>query len=623
MPAAASRQFVSFGSFEFDPASGLLVRGELEVLLPPRASGVLHCLVQRPGELVSKEELLETVWEGAFVTDSSLTDVVSALRHELGDDAHEPTYIQTIHRRGYRFIAEVSAPAAGARGDAPHSAAGPVERRSVGAARWLWAAMGVVAIAAAAFLLNVGGLKDRLAGESVPPTESLAVLPLENLSGDPDQEYFAEGMTDELILELAKIGALDVTSRRSVMQFKDTDIPIPDIAEALDVDAVVEGSIRRSGDRVRIIIQLIQPHPERHLWTDSFERESRDILALQAEVARAIAAEIKITLTAREESLFAGRGAVDPKAHDAYLRGNIAFSRALAEGWNLAIHYYEQAIETDPGYAQAHAALGHTLAILPVFGGGAPHEIYPRARNEAQAAIEMDDTIPRAHIALGLVELWYDWDWEVAEREFQRAIELEPGSAETRYSNGNYLVWMGRIEEGVTEGRHALELDPLSPMTISMLGMMLYFARRYDEAIETLRSALEKEPAYGQAYLWLTYIYVKREQYEEALEALQKIRELEGPTDAYGFYHSYVHASMGNRDEAMRTLGSAEPPRDPWSRAVVLAALGDSEEAIQLLEKAYDARSPILAAAKVDPRLDPVRDDPRFQDLLRRMRFPE
>jgi serine/threonine-protein kinase len=507
---------------------------------------------------------------------------------------------------------------------APVSVAAP-KRKLAGAGRWLWTAACAVAVIAAAFLLNVGGLRDALVGPSGPVIESLAVLPLENISGDPEQEYFVDGMTEELIAELSKIGALRVISRQSVMRFKDMDTPLPDIARALDVDALIEGSVRRSGTKVRITTQLVQASPEQNLWSESYEREMQDILALQSEVARAIAREIRITVTPEEEARMVRARAVDPEAHEAYLWGNYSYNRMTGEGWHRAVDYYEQAIEQDPRYAPAYAGLAKTLAVMPLYLGRAtPSEIfYARSRDAVHAAIELDDTLAIAHTALGYVKFHYEWDWEVAEREFQRAIELEPGSADAHLYYGLYLVCIGRSEDGIAEIKHAVEMDPLSPRMNTHVGWSLYYSGRYEEAIEQLEKVLDMEPNFADALLCLSLTHAKKEQFEDAVAALHRMHDLTGPTLVYRFAYALVHALWGKRDEAMRALSAGWPEMSTWGPAAIYGAMGEKDEAFRLLEQAHETRTPMLAYAKVDPRLDPLRDDPRFQDLLRRMNFPE
>ena len=462
--------------------------------------------------------------------------------------------------------------------------------------------------------------------------DSIAVLPFENLTGDAGQEYFVDGVTDELIGQLAQIGALRVISRTSVMQYKGVKKSLPEIARELNVDAVVEGTVHQVGDSVRIRVELIDALPEeRNLWAQTYDRDMTDVLVMYSEIARAIIDKTQVKLTQQEQTRLASARPVDPEAHEAYLRGNYFSNKASVEGWYRAIEYYEQAIEEDPRYAPPHAAMAYTLAILPYYLGrtraSAPQEeFYPKARDAARTAIELDDTLATAHIASGLIEFSYYWDWAVAEREFQRAIELEPGSAEAHLRYGAYLAWIGRSEDGIAEGRHAVELDLLSLQTNTRLGMILYFARRYDEAIEQLKKVLDMEPNFGQAYLWLFYTYMNKGLYEDAFATFQKVHDLWGSTMpiTHRPWYAYLHALWGKKEEARRTLSAPGWTNfDPWIRAVVYGALGEKDEAFLLVEQAYKERDPLLAVAKEDPRLDPLRDDPRFQDLLRRMNFPE
>jgi serine/threonine-protein kinase len=515
-------------------------------------------------------------------------------------------------------------------GEALPSSGAPITARRAGGKRRAWLAGGaVVAALTLAVGLNVAGLRDRLRlGEAARgPVEAIAILPLQNLSGETDQEYFADGMTEALIAELGKVGALRVISRTSAMAYKDARKPLPEIAAELNVDAVVEGSVLRSGERVRVRARLVQVNPEEQLWADSYERDLRDILTLQSDVARRIVQEIRVTVTPQEQRRLARARPVDPEAHEAYLRGSFFQSRSSLQGWRQAIDYYEQAIEMDPRYAPAYASLAQTSALLPVWDvTRLLMDFFPKARDAAQTAIELDDTLATAHIALGLVELYYDWDWAAAEREFQRAIELEPGSAEAHIWYGDYLSWMGRSEDGIEEGRHAVELDPLSLPTNTKMGRIFYFAHRYDEAIEQLKMVLDMDPSFWEAHHWLSLTYVKQERFEDALITIQKRDDLEGGTTSilHNYEYAHLYALWGKRGEALRALSAPERTETlPIFRARVYGALGEMDEAFRLLDQAYEERDPVLVVAKVDPRLDPLRSDPRFQDFLRRMNFPQ
>jgi tetratricopeptide (TPR) repeat protein len=425
---------------------------------------------------------------------------------------------------------------------------------------------------------------------------------------------------------LAQIGALKVISRTSVFRIRDTGKSLSQIAQDLNVEGIVEGSVLRAGDRIRITVQLIHAATDQNLWARSYERDLKDVISLQSEVAQAVAREIQIAVTLEEEIRLASSRPVDPEAHEAYIMGNYFQNQYSMEGYRRAIDYYEQAIEKDPQYAPPYAAMAYRLADMPFWSSEEfpPAEFCPKARDAAQTAIELDDTLAMAHIALGYTAISCDWDWVAAEREYQRAIGLNPGIWEVHLRYGTYLVWMGRSEEGIAKGRHAVELDPLSLYANTQMGSIYYLARRYDEAIEQLTRVLDMDPNNWGAHNWLFFAYVKKERYEDAFATCQRMNDLTGPTPINQFCYAYVHALQGKREEAMRTLSAPEwTEAFAWPRAVLYGALGEKDEAFRLLDQAYAEGDPMLAVVKVDPRLDPLRDDPRFQDLLRRMNFPE
>jgi TolB-like protein/DNA-binding winged helix-turn-helix (wHTH) protein/Tfp pilus assembly protein PilF len=625
MSAAASGQLISFGPFEFDPRLGLLYRGEEEIYIPPRAAGVLQCLLEQPGEVVAKQSLLDAVWADSYVSDTSLSEAVGVLRQALGDDPQNPTYIQTVHRRGYRFIAGVSTTqSTEGRPNAAAAAVTPMwnTRR---AAPWLVGTACVAAALAVLILLDVGELRSWLLGETRPRFSSLVVLPFDNLSGDTSQQHHVDGVTEALITELTKVGGLSVTSWTSAKHYRDPQKLLPQIAEELSVEAVVEGSVYLEDDRVRVNVQLVDAATDHYIWADNFVRDYRDILALCSEVARAIAAEIQVGLTADEMGRLAGSAPVNPEAHDAYLRGNSFANRTSPEGWFQAVAYFEQAIQADPQYAPAYAALARTSALLPTYRATDYREMYfSKARDAARAAISLDPTLPDAHAAMGLVELFYDWDWDAAESELQSAVRLAPGSADALIWHGGFLVCMTRDEEAIAAGRRALALDPFWPPTQYWAGLIFYHTRRYDEAISHLGNAIEMDPSLGWPYPYLLFTYVSVGRFEDALAPLQAARDLEGFERVHDFMKAYLEASRGNEDEALRYL--VRPPDTgprPWARTIILAALGMKDEAFDSLDQAFQARAPELVIIRNDPRFDPLRDDPRFGEFLRRMRFPE
>jgi TolB-like protein/lipopolysaccharide biosynthesis regulator YciM len=509
--------------------------------------------------------------------------------------------------------------------------------RGGGAALRKWAtvvgiaAMTLVAALAVPLALNVAGLRDRLlgrAGPSTPKIESIAVLPLANLSGDPAQEYFSDGMTEELIATLGKLSALRVISRTSVMRYKKTDKPLPQIAKELNVDAVIEGSVLRAGDRVRITAQLIQASTDKHLWAESYDRDLRDVLALQDEVASAIAREIKIKLTPQEQARWASTRPVNPEAYELYLKGRYYWNLRTEQGLKKSLEYFQQAIEKDPGYALAYAGLADSYVVLPTWNVMAPKEAYPRAKAAAFKALEMDETLAEAHAALGSARQEYDWDWVGAEKEFKRAIELNPGYASAHQWYAEYLSTMGRHNEAIAEAKRAQELDPLSLMINAIGGRVSFYARRYDEAIAQCRRTLELNAGFYPAHLFLGWAYEQEKLYAEAISEYQKaIAAGEGnPLLAAELARGY--AAAGKRTEALTIIsqmGEISKRRHVPSYVIaqIYTALGDTGRAFQWLEKAYQERDSQLTWLKAEPGFDSLRPDPRFQDLLRRMNFPQ
>jgi serine/threonine protein kinase/TolB-like protein/Tfp pilus assembly protein PilF len=499
-----------------------------------------------------------------------------------------------------------------------------------------WAlGLGIATLALAAVLavlagLNVAGLRDRLLGRGGPPKiESIAVLPLANLSGDPEQEYFADGMTDELITNLSKIGSLKVISRTSVMQYKGAKKPLREIAQALGVDGVIEGSVFRAGNRVRITAQLIHAATDRHLWAESYERDLTDVMALQGEVTRAIAGEVKAALTPQEQAHLAAARPANPDAHEAYLKGRYYWNSRTEEGLKKSLEYFQQAIEKDPGYALAYAGLADAYGLLgdSTYGVMAPKEAYPRAKAAAFRALEMDETLAEAHASLGLEKMMYAWDWTGAEKEFKRAIELNPGYATAHHWYAEYLSAMGRHDEAIAEIKRAQELDPLSLMINAIGGYVFFCARRYDEAIAQCRRTLELNAGFYPARLFLGWAYEQKQLYDEAISEYQKGIALEEGNPALAAFLAHAYAAAGRKTEALKIIPqlmeiSKRRYVSPYDIAQIYTALADNGRALQWLEKAYQERDSELLWLKVDPGSNRLRSDPRFQDLLRRMNFP-
>ena len=568
-----SRGTVRFGAFELDFRASELRKQGAKVKLQEQPFQILQVLLQRPGEIITREELQQKIWPSdTFVDfDHGLYNAIKRLREALGDSAETPRFVETLSRRGYRFI-------------------GKIERET-----------------------------SRI--------RSLAVLPLENLSRDRQQEYFAEGLTEALITSLAKIGELRVVSRTSAMQYKGVHKPLHEIARELEVDAIVEGTVLRAGHRVRITAQLIDASKETHLWAESYERDLRNVLALQADIARAIAREVQVKLTPQEEAQLAQTQPVDPEAYEAYLKGRYYWNRRTREGYGKAMQYFQQAVAKDPGFATAFAGLADCLSGLGIFGFVAPADSCGRAKTLALQALEMDRSLAETHASLAWAIMWYDYDFETAERGFERSIELNPRYIFAHSWFGYGLGLMGRFEEAFTELNRAIRLDPLSSATQWALGFVHWMARRYDQAIEQCEKTLEFDPVFVPAHALLGWAYLCKSMHEAAITASQRAVQL-SPSDTYALSSlGEAHATAGHRDEAQKVLDqlrelSKQQYVTPYMVGRIYAALGEKDQALDWLETAYRERATLTLLLKTDPHLDHLRSDRRFQDLMRRMNFP-
>ncbi len=530
-------------------------------------------LLEHPGEVVSRDELRNKLWPAdTFVDfDHSLNKAINKLREALGDSADNPVFIETLAKRGYRFVAS-------------HAA-------------------------------KPGRI------------ESLAVLPLANLSGDSEQEYFAEGMTEALITSLAKIGALRVISRTTAMHYKGVHRPLREIAQELRVDGIIEGTVLRSGDRVRISTQLVDAHTDTHLWAEHYDRDMRDILALHSEVAQAIARQVQVKLTPQDHAHFARVHPVDPEAYEAYLKGRHHWNRRPAE-IAKATPYFEQAIVRDPAYAAAYSGLADCFSALNALGLASASESCIKAKELALKALEMDDSLAEAHTSLAYAAI-YDYDFLTAEGEFDGAIWLNPRYAATHQLFGfPCLSVMGRYEEAYTELQRALRIDPLHSHFNATLGFVYLYGRRYDQAIEQYRKTLELDPNSGLAHAGLGWAYSLKSLHEPAITSLRKGCEFwPGSTPIAWLGEAY--ATAGLRDEAHKILQQLDKLSKqqryvtPYGIARIYTALAQKDEAFRWLETAYEQRACWMLLLKVDPVFDDLRSDPRFQDLLRRMNFPE
>jgi len=645
----ASQVKARFGSFEMDLRAGELRKHGVRIRLQTQPFQILGMLLERPGEVVTREELRQALWHGdTFVDfDHGLNNAINRLREALGDSAESPRFLETFPRRGYRFIAAVESIALPSPQDskpqvedssptppAPASdevAALPVESLDASPRTRLWIAGGAGGAALLVLLvsLNTGGVRQRLLKASPPRRiQSIAVLPLENLSGDPSQEYFADGMTEALITDLGKIGELRVISRTSAMHYKGTRKTLPEITQELNVDAVIEGAVLRSGDRVRITAQLVQAASERHLWAESYERDVRDVLALQDEVARSIANEIKIKLTPQEQARLASGRPVDPEAHEAYLRGRYEWNKWTEEDLKKSVEYFERAIRKDPAYAQAWAGLSDTYQFLSLWGSWPAKAAMPKATAAALKAVDLDDTLSDAHVALWGV-LW-PYEPSAAEKEVQRAIALNPNNAWAHQAYGYQLSSVARFDEAIAEMKRALELDPLAPNKHQSLAATLYRAGRYDEALQHFREVPDPDANSERRHRFIAAIYQRKGLQKEAIaEWLAALRfagekdlaeQVERKYVSSGYYEAKKTFLWGDIKEKQKTRARNGFGQTGWI-AADYALLGEKNKAFEWLDKNF-REGDIAWDLKVSDHFELLRSDPRFQDFLRRLDLP-
>lgn len=611
-----------------------LRRGSSVLKLEKIPMELLILLVERRDQLVGREEIIVRLWgKDVFLdTEQGINTAIRKIRLTLGDDPNEPRFLQTIVGKGYRFVGPITivgATPALPRVTAPVPAteeertqlsrSKPVPRRKL-----IASFAGLIVLGTSIIAFRYFDLSRWLPR---PRVHSIAVLPLKNLSGNPADQYFADGMTDELITNLAKISALRVSSYTSVSQYKTTSKPLPQVARELQVDGIVEGSVLRSGDQVRITAQLIYAPRDQHLWAEEYERYLRDVLYLQREVARDIAEQVRVTLTPNERTRLATAGAVDPVAYESYLRGRSFWNQRSEASLLKAIDQFNKAIEVDPAYAPAYSGLADCYTTLGYLSYLDPLDAFPRARDAAGKALELDPSLAEAHASLAYYNLYHAWNWTEAENEFKKAIELNPNYATAHDWYSYYLTAMGRFDEAWKEVNRAHDLDPLSVTISTDIGFNQYYRRSYDEAINQLRATLVISPKFPLAHLWLGRAYQQKKMYSEAIDEFNK-------TDAAlpgwvvtiaGMGHAY--GEWGHQAEAKQVLVrlnqmAREKYVTPYGVALVYAGLGDKDQAFAWLNKAVAGRSHWLVWLDRDPRFDRLRSDPRFDDLKKRVGLP-
>jgi TolB-like protein/DNA-binding winged helix-turn-helix (wHTH) protein/Flp pilus assembly protein TadD len=630
MSASAISGKVRFGVFEADLSAGELRKQGIKIKLQDQPFTVLTVLLERPGELITREEICQRLWPADIFVDSEvgLNSAVMKLREALGDSAESPHFVETLPRKGYRFIASVER----INGLPLHAERLPNQRTRLGAVLQpgkLWIALGVVAAVLALYLsLNIGGFRQRfLNASAATKVRSVAVLPLENLSGDPAQEYFADGMTEALITNLGKIAQLRVTSRTSVMRYKGTRKSLQEIARDLQVDAVVEGTVARSGDRVRITANLVQASPEKHLWADSFQRDIRNVLDLQDEVSRAIANGIQIKLTPQEQARLASARPVDAGAYEAYLEGRYFFEKFWPQEWSKASEYFERAIKQDPTWALPYSGLAEVYGILGS-NTAIPNEFCRKARTSALEALERDPEAAEPHTVLADEECFCEWNWVAAEQEVRRAIEINPNLGRAHSSYGRYLLTMNRTDEALAETKRAVELDPLAFRVRWDRWLVLYMVGQYYEAAEQCRKMQELDLGQGLGQVYCGDVDVQQGKLAAGIQELEKAVTLSEGNNPRAIAHlGYAYALAGRRNDAesmLRKLNELSNKHHvhPDLVAGVYVGLGQKEEAFEWLEKAYQVHARDLLELKYDPHFTNLRSDPRFTDLVRRIGLP-
>jgi TolB-like protein/DNA-binding winged helix-turn-helix (wHTH) protein len=646
-------EIYEFGDFCLEVRQRALRRGADLVPLTQKAFEVLLHLVRSQGKLVSRDELMNAVWGDSFVEESNLTQTIFMLRKALGDTKEQP-YILTVQGKGYQFVrpvSEISATVAGLVAEEADSVAAGLGTAKPGATKTEAANPGpanteppeprtvmragsavrrLLALAALALLALAGFLLFRSrhnfkATDQPSGRLMLAVLPFENLTGDPSQEYFSDGLTEEMITQLGRVdpSRLGVIARTSVMHYKKSPKALTEVGQELGIQYVLEGSVRRDGERIRVTAQLIQLKDQTHLWAQEYDRELKDLLVVQGDISREIASEIERALGA-EQVDFPASAAMSPQryeAYDLYLKGLFFWNKRTDDGFRQAIYYFLQATDKDPDYAPAYALLADAYAMQGAYSNRAPREFVTKARAAARRAVELDDHSAEAHTALALIVQNHDYDWQTSEREFRRAIELNPSYATAHHWYAEHLMWEGRFDEALAESERARQLDPLSLIIAADRGFILYCARRYDESIRQFRSVQDLDPNFARVGL-INLAYVQKGMFTEIYSKLDSQPAVDAPW--YWSMTAYLYGRGGRTQQANHALQKLleferVQPMDPMVIVPAYLGTGNNGQTIAWLEKAYTQHSNALVCIKADPAYDPLRKDPRFQELLHRV----
>lgn len=621
----ASSHFHRFGIFTVDTDQKVLLRDGIPVPLAPKVFETLLILIEDGGRIVAKEVLMNRLWPETFVEEANLTVNIQQLRKALGDDARHPRFIETVARRGYRFIA----PLDGAVANDPTATAiaGAADFSPTGRRLRVLASIAVVVI-----LAVIGWLLLRHRSVARPQPDPgrlmLAVLPFQNLTGDASQDYFSDGLTEEMITQLGNLDPdhLGVIARTSVMQYKDNKKPIDQIGRELQIQYVLEGSVRRESDRVRITAQLINMTDQSHVWAREYDRDLVHLLSLQGEIAREVTDELDRTLGRRKRTETVSQTSSTPRnyeAYDLYLKGEYFFNQRSVAGFDHAIDLFQQATAKDPDYARAYVGLADCYALIGGYTQRSRTDLMPKARAAALRALELDGNLAEAHTALALIVQNYDWDWQTSENEFRRAIELNPNYATAHHWYAEHLTWLGRFDDALRESERARQIDPLSLIIAADRGATLYYARQYDGAIVQFRAVREMDPNFPRTGL-IRFAYEQKGLSANALDEIEKWRRANGDQPWTWSELAYVYGRSGQQAQAEHALQKLlqwdqREPVDPAAIVWAYVGTGNNDQAFAYLEKAYLQHSSTLTTLKVEPRFDPLRSDPRYEDLLRRV----
>ncbi|HYL84067.1 MAG TPA: tetratricopeptide repeat protein [Candidatus Angelobacter sp.] len=612
-----------FGRYRLDSAQLLLFRGTQLIPLAPKAAETLAVLVQNHGQLVEKEELMKAVWPDTFVEEANLTVHISALRKLFQDQENPSGFIETVPRRGYRFVAPVLERLATG-GDPSHGNSAVTSVAASASPRLLIPRLAIAGLCVLALLAAVFVFKKGQLFSAVPRgIHSVAVLPLQNLSGDASQEYLADGLTEALVTDLAQVRSLRVISRTSIMTYKGTKKKLPEIARELNVDAVVEGSVMRSGDHVQVTAQLIEAPADTHLWAETYEGSQRDLLVLQNRMAQAIVQQVRVALTPEEKLRLATIHLVSPESHEAYLQGRYFWNRRTPAALLSSLELYEKATKADPNSAEAYAAMATVYATMVATDQFPPQEMEGKAKAAALKAMALDETLAEPHAALGYMKAVGDYDWDGSFAELERAIELDPSYALAHHWYGYMLECRGRFDDALREVHKAQELDPLNLAEQESPAQVLYWSRKYDECVTQSRKTLELDPNFFYAHMFMGDCLAQLKKYDEAIAEFEQTLRITPRNTAVMARLGYVLGMVGRKREALDLLKQMEQTRQSeytsaGLQAWIYAGIGDREHTLESLEKDEDHRGTTTLFLRDDAKLDLVRTEPRFIALLKK-----